>query len=161
MADADVDEPVNARATVERLWNQLDDELVEGEPAVAELPDFLSPVHNENIRYLNAHWDIDPASDALAGSEWKAKAKDRLAGSVLSVLDRYFEQERQFFAHTVRSMNDVAEWLARLAREVRTVGQSVTDESHRLRDRQDLLHQRLLARIAELEDRLAELEARR
>ena len=157
MADADV----NVREFVDKLWERVDGARIEGEPALPPLPDYESPEHDADLRYLNAHWLIDPVGDHPAeGAEWnaRARAKDRLAGTVFSILDRYFEQEREFFAHGVRVSNFLAGWSGRLAREIRTVAEALNDESHRLRDRQDVLHRRLEDRIAELERRLAALE---
>lgn len=157
MADADV----NVRDLVERLWEQADAGILEGEPVLPPLLDFDAPEHDGDLRYLNTHWSIDPASEGPGvGPEWKSKAKDRLAATVFSILERYLEQEREFFAHGVRVSNLLAGWSTRLAREVRTVAEAVNDESHRLRDRQDLLHRRLEERIVQLEGRVAELEGR-
>jgi len=157
MADADV----NVRELVEHLWEQADQSLLEGEPVLAPLPDFQSPEHSAELRYLNEHWQIDPAAEGPAdGPEWKAKAKSRMAATVFGVLDRYFVQEKEFFAYGVRTSNLLAGWSARLAGEIRLVAAALNDESHRLRDRQDVLHRRLEERIAALEDRLTELEAR-
>jgi hypothetical protein len=155
MADADI----NARALVEQLWQRAEGELLLQDPVIPDLPEFEAPEHNGDLRYLNSHWQIDPALEGPGGAEWKAKAKDRFAETVFSVLARYFEQERDFFAHGVRAHNAMAAWCGRLAREIRIVAQSVGDESRRLSERQDVLHRRLEDRIAALEARIAELEA--
>lgn len=157
MADADV----SVRELVGRLWEQADGSLLEGDAVLAPLSDFESPEHDSDLRYLNDHWQIDPAAEgAPDGPQWKAKAKDRMAAAVLGVLDRYFNQEKEFFAHGVRASNMLASWSARTAREVRLVAEALNDESHRLCDRQDVLHRRLEARIADLESRLLEVESR-
>ena len=153
-------EETQVRGLIEELWAQADGELLEGNPLFVPLPDYESPEHNADLRYLNSHWQLDPtaetASDAAA---LKSKAKDRFNAAVLGVLHRYFEQEREFLAHSVRVSNLLAGWSDRLAREVRELAQGLTDESHRLRDRQDVLHRRLEDRIAELEARVQELES--
>lgn len=157
MADADV----NVREFVDKLWERVDGGPIEGTPVLAALPEYESPEHDSDLRYLNAHWLIDPAQEKGSddsGRNAKTRAKDRLAGTVFAVLDRYFEQERNFFAHGVRVSNFLAGWSGRLAREVRTVADALNDESHRLRDRQDVLHRRLEDRIVELEARVRELE---
>lgn len=155
MADADV----SVRELVGRLWEQADDSLLEGDAVLAPMADFQSPEHDPDLRYLNDHWQIDPAAEgAPDGPQWKAKAKDRMAATVFGVLDRYFTQEKEFFAHGVRASNMLAGWSTRLAREVRLVAEALNDESHRLRDRQDVLNRRLELRIAELEDRIAAIE---
>lgn len=155
------DEDVNVREMVARLWEKADESLAEGEPVLAQLPDFRSPEHDVDLRYLNEHWQIDPAVEKVPdGPEWKTKAKDRMAATVFGVLDRYFTQEREFFAHGVRTSNLLAEWIARLAKEIRLVATDLNDESHRLRDRQDVLHRRLEVRVAELSARVVELESR-
>lgn len=158
MADADV----SVRELVGRLWEQADDSLLEGDTVLAPLSDFDSPEHDADLRYLNDHWQIDPAAEGPpdGGPQWKAKAKDRMAATVFGVLDRYFTQEKEFFAHGVRASNMLAGWSTRLAREVRLVAEALNDESHRLRDRQDVLHRRLEVRVAELSARVVELESR-
>lgn len=158
MADADV----NARELVEQLWQRAEGELLLHDPVVPDLPEFESPEHDVNLRYVNSHWAIDPnpPQDGVpdGGGEWKAKAKDRFAETVFSVLRFYFRQEQDFLAHSVRVDNAMAGWCGRLAREVRMVAQAVSDESRRLAERQDVLHRRLEERITRLEARIAELE---
>jgi hypothetical protein len=149
----------NARDLVERIWERADGQLLDGEPVLPDLPDYESPEHDGDLRYVNSHWSIDPAYEGPArGGEWKVRAKERLSGSVFGVLDRYFEQERDFFAHGVRVQNKLAGWCSRLAREVRTVAQALNDESNRLVERQDVLHRRMEDRVAALEARLETLE---
>ena len=157
MADADI----NARELVQRIWSHAESDLLAPDPVVPELPTYESPEHNGDLRYLNSHWEIDPAPEAAGSGAIKDRAKDRMTATVLGVLHRYFEQEREFFAHTVRFSNHIAGWGGRMAREVRLVQQSLGDESRRLIERQDVLHRRLELRIEELEQRIAELEQRR
>jgi hypothetical protein len=155
MADADI----NARELVQRLWEQAEGELLSPEPVVPELPEYESPEHDGNLRYLNTHWTIDPMPEGPgSGSAIKDRAKDRMTATVLGVLDRYFEREREYLAHGVRFSNRMAEWGGRMAREIRLVQRSLADESRRLAERQDILHRRLEQRVEELERRLAELE---
>lgn len=156
------DTDITAQVLVEQLWHRADGVVLASDALLPELPEYESPEHDENLRYLNTHWAIDPAPDAPGGGgvEWKDRAKRRLTATVLSTLRRYFEQERDYFAHSVRHANALAEWCGRLAREVRVVAQAIGDESRRLADRQDVLHARLEDRIAVLEARVAELEGR-
>jgi hypothetical protein len=157
MADADI----AAQELVQQLWAKAEGELLSGRPLVPDLPDFEAPEHDGDLRYLNGNWAIDPADEGPSqGPEWRTKAKTRFTATVLSSLDRYFEQERDFLAHSVRVANTLAGWSGRLAREIRIVAQAIGDESARLVERQDILHRRTEARIAELEARVAELEGR-
>jgi len=157
MADADI----NAQQFVREVWERAEGELLSPHPVVPNLPEYESPEHDGDLRYLNSHWSIDPAPEGFrSNNPMKDKAKDRVAGTVLSVLHRYFAQERDYFAHVVRFSNRMAEWGGRMAREIRVVQQSLHDESRRLIERQDVLHRRAEERIEALERRVAELEAR-
>jgi len=156
------DTDITAQVLVEQLWQRADGVLLASRPVLPDLPEYESPEHDENLRYLNTHWSIDPTPDGPdSGVEWKDKAKRRLAATVLSTLHRYFEQERDYLAHSVRHANALAGWCGRLAREIRVVAQTIGDESRRLSDRQDVLHARLEDRIAVLEARIAELEGKK
>jgi hypothetical protein len=153
------DADISARKLVEEIWQRAEDELLGGTSVLPPLKDFESLEHNGDLRYLNSHWSIDPAqAGPPRGSEWKQKARSRFAASVYAVLDRYFAQERDFFAHSVRYQNEVAQWCATLSREIRQVASALEDEARRLSERQDVVQRRLEARVAELEDRLARRE---
>lgn len=124
------------------------------------LPEYESPEHDDNLRYLNAHWAIDPTPDGPgSGVEWKDKAKRRLAATVMSTLPGTSRATTRI--SRARRPHHPARALACLPNGRGThASAAIGDESRRLADRQDVLHARLEHRIATLEARIAELEGR-
>jgi hypothetical protein len=155
--------PVDARELVARLARtaRRDDDA----GPVLRLEPF--PVrshvrHLEELASLNRRWVFDTAPPAAPGSGLRARFKAFVARLVLSALERYFLDERDFLANLVRLENESAERADLLLDEVRSLERAVRDlaestraalvsEAQRLAERDELYHRLAEARIEELE----------
>lgn len=152
-----------SRDLVERIWHEL---AVEGElatePIATRAPEFPHLIHDQERQYINAHCEVDtsPPELPLVGrlGPIKARFKKRAAVFVVTVLDRYFTEERHLIAHMVRFQNNVATSYDQLASEVRELHQRVPAEARRLWQRDAMLYEILEERIAELQRELATLK---
>src|SRR3954469_13253160 len=100
------DDNMTGQELARAIWERAEGEMLALRPVVPPLPEYESPEHDPDLRYLNSHWTIDPAPEGpSSGNQIKDRAKERLAATTLGVLDRYFSQEREYFAHSVRFAN--------------------------------------------------------
>jgi hypothetical protein len=126
-------------------------------------PDFSFLVHDEERHYINSHWELDttpadlPRVGRLGGV--KARFKKRAAVFVVTVLERYFTEERHLIAHMVRFQNNIAMSHDRLAEELRQLHQQVPADARRLWQRDALLFEVLEERIVELQQEIESLRA--
>jgi hypothetical protein len=90
----------------------------------------------------------------------KAGLKQRAATFVVTVLKRYFIEERDLLAHMVRFQNNVATSHDQLAEELKRLHQQVPEELRRLGQRNALQFELLAQRIAELEGEIDTLKTK-
>src|SRR5581483_10791027 len=137
-----------SRDLVESIWHDVAVEAqLAAEPVVGSPPDFAFLIHDEERRYINAHCELDtspgdlPRVGRLGGL--KAGLKQRAATFVVTVLKRYFVEERDLLAHMVRFQNNVATNHDHVAEEVKRLYQQLPDELRRLWQRDAMLFELL------------------
>lgn len=147
---------LSSRQVVERLW----DGVRQREEALAGFPiprptEAEPLIHSSTLRYLNVHWAIDPPAPPPAGrlASVRARARARAARFVCDLLTRYMQDERDFFAHTVRMQNSLAANYDELAHHLTQLAEAVKAEAQRLADRDEFLHGLLETRLDALEPR--------
>ena len=152
MADPDV----STRDLVDRIWAEVAAEQASRfETSLEPLPAFDLLLHDEERRYINAHWAFSRAPSAVDCSGTmrglKKRAKARAGHFVMKVLARYFDEDEEFRAHMVRLQNTLTVEHDRVSVEVRDVHDT-------LRSEVDRLWQAYAAMHAALEDRVRALE---
>lgn len=90
----------------------------------------------------------------------KAGLKKRAATFVVTVLKRYFLEERDLLAHMVRFQNNVATGHDHLADELKRLHRQVQGELRRLWQRDALLFELLAQRVAEIEREIEDLKTK-
>jgi hypothetical protein len=148
---------VSTRELVDRIWAEVAAEQASRfETSLEPLPTFEPLLHDEERRYINAHWAFGrtPAEVKSSGTmrSLKKRAKSRAGYFVMRVLERYFDEDQEFRAHLVRLQNTLTVEHDRLSLEVRDVHEA-------LRAEVDRLWQAYAAMHAGLEDRVRALEA--
>jgi len=149
----------NADELVARVWEEAAARAASIEPLTpdeATAPEALAL--DGQLAYLNQHWAF-ATSPATPASSRARRTRERVA-RLLAFPSRYFAEEREFLAHTVRFANEVARRTDDLAAADTRLRRDLRAEARRLADRDQTLHDLLEARVAALEARVAELEAR-
>jgi hypothetical protein len=150
---------VSTRELVDRIWSEVAAEQASRfETSLEPLPAFDLLLHDEERRYINAHWAFARTPSEVNSSgmmrSLKRRAKARAGHFVMSVLERYFDEDQEFRAHLVRLQNTLTVEHDRLSVEVREVHES-------LRTQVDRLWQAYAAMHTALEERVRALEAGR
>lgn len=148
---------VSTRELVDRIWAEVAAEQASRyEASLEPLPTFDLLLHDEERRYINAHWAFarTPAEVMSSGSmrTLKKRAKARAGRFVMKVLERYFDEDEEFRAHLVRLQNTLTVEHDRLSIEVRDVHEALRTEVDRLWQAYSAMH-------AALEDRVRSLES--
>jgi len=148
---------LNARELVGRLWAETEARKVL-EDTVPSLPDAGSLQHGHILRHLNANWQFDLAPFVGGSTGIRRRVKQRVARTVVSFLQEYFQEERDFMAHLVRLQNELAARSDESAAEVRQVVQSLRAVVTMLSERDDRLHALAEARLEQLQAAIDQLQ---
>lgn len=146
---------------MEQVWRRvaLREELT-SEPKIPAAPHFAKLEHDMERHIVNRRCILDRSPAVPPGAGWLKRVKTplkRRAGTFLvTVLDRYFDDEQQFLAHLVRLQNNIAESHDHLAQDVTDLHRHVRDEALSLRRHIALLEESIDEKIAALQFAQAE-----
>jgi hypothetical protein len=156
-SEVDLPEPgVSTRELVDRIWAEVAAEQASRfETSLEPLPTFDLLLHDEERRYINAHWAFTrtPAEVPSSGTmrSLKRRAKARAGHFVVKVLERYFDEDQEFRAHLVRLQNTLTVEHDRLSVEVRDVREALRSEVDRLWQAYAAMHSAIEDRVRALE----------
>lgn len=148
---------LNARELVGRLWAETEARKVV-EDTVPALPGAVSLQHGHILRHLNAKWQFDISPFTGNATGLRRRLKVRLGRTVVSLLQGYLEEERDFLAHLVRLQNELAVRTDEAAEEVRQVVQALRASVTMLSERDDRLHALAEARLEQLQAAIDQLQ---
>ncbi|MDQ3756384.1 MAG: hypothetical protein M3394_00820 [Actinomycetota bacterium] len=112
--------------------------------------------HLWELRHLNHHWDFDaPDPGQFGGPTVKGRAKGAIGRFVVHLFAKYFDDQREFYAHVVRVANALARSHDALADDLATLTRMLRDETQRLADRDAMFHALVEERLERMERILA------
>jgi hypothetical protein len=137
---------VSSREMVEEIWRRVAARRdLRAISQIQALPNLPQLNHDPERHLINAQWNLDrrithvPPAKPFART--KGVLKRRAAAFTVAVLERYFDDERTFFASLVRFQNNVAEAHDQLAKEMAALHCGTLSEFERLMSKLESLEE--------------------